>query len=231
MKIGIVGGGIGGLAVAWNLHYKSKGAIKVHIFEAEERCGGNVDTKYFDFGTGPGYEKEPLVRWCDMGVNDFNVSAYTNIVDVMNKIGFKKGEDYRKLEDSTTIIPAKGHAFTANSQADGKPDSWWGTKMPDKLREAVDSFMKIASNDTDKQEFHEKTLEEYIREQSKVHGWVEELGPEVIYPRVNGMYFTSSVTGARGMPFVAVMHYYKIQEGAGEKSTIGIILWAAPAIG
>lgn len=216
MIVGIIGGGIGGLAVAWNLSVVSKGAIKIHVFEAQDRFGGNADTKHFDFGTGPGSEDKPLQRWCDMGVNDFNIPAYQNIVKIMDHdLKFKKGVNYRNLEDSTTYYTNKGHAITANSQPNGKPDPWWGTAMPDDLRASVDGFMKTASADADDQKFHDYTMEQYIDEQSKHNGWVAALGPEVIYPRINGMYFTSSVTGPRKMPFAAVMHYYKIQEGGG----------------
>lgn len=218
MKVGIIGGGVGGLAVAWNLHFASKGAIEVHVFEAEDRFGGNAETKHFDFGNGPGFESDPLERWCDMGVNDFNTVAYQNIVEVMDKIGFVKGKDYLNLEDSTTYYTTKGHAITANSQPDGKPDPWWGTAMPEGLRKSVDSFMTVAGGDADNPKFHDYTMEKYIEEQSQAHDWVETLGPEVIYPRVNGMYFTSSSLGPRKMPFAAIMHYYKIQEGAGGKA-------------
>ncbi|MEM1352327.1 MAG: FAD-dependent oxidoreductase [Pseudomonadota bacterium] len=215
MKLGIIGGGVGGLAVAWNLHYASKGAIEIHIFEANDRFGGNADTMHFDFGNGPGYETTPLKRWADMGVNDFNIPAYQNIVAVMQQIGFVKGKDYRNLEDSTTYYTTKGHAMTANSQPNGQPDPWWGTAMPKDLRASVDSFMMNGGKDGKNPKYSDYTMEQYITEMTQTYGWDERLGPEVIYPRVNGMYFTSGPLGPRSMPFAAVMHYYSIQEGAG----------------
>ncbi|KIN61588.1 Amine oxidase [Sulfitobacter noctilucae] len=220
MKLGIIGGGIGGLAVAWNLNTDKDNNImladaEIHIFEAEDRFGGNAETKEFNFGNGPGFEKEPLIRWADMGVNDFNIPAYLNIVDVMKKIGFTKGKDYRNLEDSTTYYNTMGHAMTANSTPDGKPDPWWGTAMPEDLRASVDDFMKTGGADGDNEKFHDYTMEDYINYGTETYKWDPRLGPEIIYPRVNGMYFTSGPLGPRAMPFAAVMHYYKIQEGAG----------------
>ncbi len=223
--VGIIGGGVGGLAVAWNLCWDKAGNLRdnipeIHIFEKDRRLGGNAKTMQFDFGNGPGFETTKLTRWADMGVNDFNTAAYQNIVDVMKQIGFtKENGDYRKLEDSTTYYNTKGHAVTANTYeaADGSErlDPWWGTAMSEELYQSVASFMKIAGTDGADPKFHDYTLEQYIDEQSKNHNWVKELGPEVVYPRVNGMYFTSGPLGPRSMPFAAVMHYYKIQEGAG----------------
>jgi len=71
-RIGIIGGGVGGLAVAWNLYYKLKNAgitPDINVFEANSRFGGNADTKKFNFGKGPGSEDKDLLRWADMGVN------------------------------------------------------------------------------------------------------------------------------------------------------------------
>ncbi len=220
MKLAIIGGGVGGLAVAWNLNTDKDNNIKlanaeIHIFEAEDRFGGNAETKEFNFGNGPGFENDPLIRWADMGVNDFNIPAYENIVQVMTKIGFTKGKDYRNLEDSTTYYNTKGHAMTANSQSDGTPDPWWGTAMPADLRKSVDDFMKTGGADGGDPKFHDYTMEDYINYGTEKYKWDPRLGPEVIYPRVNGMYFTSGPLGPRAMPFAAVMHYYKIQEGAG----------------
>ncbi len=221
--VGIIGGGIGGLAVAWNLVVEGQdsGTIpEIHIFEKNDRFGGNANTKQFDFGKGPGYEDAPLMRWADMGVNDFNTAAYQNIVKVMDQIGFtKENGSYRNLEDSTTYFNTKGHAVTSNTYKDANGadqlDPWWGTAMAPDLYASVTSFMEIGGKDAELPKFHDYTMEQYIQEQSPVHNWVPELGPEVIYPRVNGMYFTSGPLGPRSMPFAAVMHYYKIQEGAG----------------
>ena len=219
MSIAIIGGGVGGLAVAWNIHetFKAAGLAipPIQVVEKNERFGGNADTRHFDFGKGPGYEDKPLRRWADMGVNDFNIPAYKNIVRVMEQIGYVKGKDYRNLEDSTTYYTTTGHAMTANSQPNGDADPWWGTAMPPELRASVDSFMMIAGKDGSDPKFHDYTMEQYITEQTPAHKWDPRLGPEVIYPRVNGMYFTSGPLGPRKMPFAAVMHYYSIQEGAG----------------
>ncbi len=211
MKIAIIGGGIGGLAVAYELKMQAKkGGLPppdLIVIEAQPRFGGNADTMNFTFGDGP---DGPLVRWADLGVNDFNATAYTEIVKVMNQINFKFGVDYKPLEDSTSYYTGDGSLFFTDNT---KP--WWGTGIDPVLKKTVDSFMSIASKDLNDPKYHDYTLEKYIDEKSVVHGWDDRLGPWVIYPRVNGMYFTSSELGPRKMPFYAVMHYYQIQEGAG----------------
>jgi len=100
--------------VAWNLYYKLKDAgitPDINVFEANSRFGGNADTKTFNFGKGPGSEDKDLIRWADMGVNDFNIPAYKNIVEVMKQIGYtKENGNFRALEDSTTYYDTKGNA-------------------------------------------------------------------------------------------------------------------------
>lgn len=211
----VVGGGVGGLAVAWNLTVQAiqNGVAppSILLVEASNRWGGNADTFNFTFGTGP--NGKPMNRWCDLGVNDFNVTAYTKIVGVMNTIGFKYGVDYKQLEDTTCYFTADGSlAFTDNGS------SWWGTQMNQSLLNSANSFMAVAGNDATKNaaKFQNYTIEHYINEQGPLQNppWDPDLGPMVIYPRINGMYFVSEL-GPRSMPFLAVMHYYAIQEGAG----------------
>jgi uncharacterized protein len=211
----IVGGGVGGLAVAWNLTVQAQqnkvAPPTITLVEASGRWGGNADTFQFTFGTGP--DGKELDRWVDLGVNDFNKTAYTLIVGVMNTIGFVEGTNYKPLEDSTCYFTADGSlAFTDNGT------SWWGTEMNPTLAQSANSFMTVAGNDAAKNptKFATYTIERYIDEQGPLQNppWDPDLGPMVIYPRINGMYFVSEL-GPRSMPFLAVMHYYAIQEGAG----------------
>ncbi len=223
-RIVVIGGGVGGLAVAYNAASAlAPASPQITVVEAQDRFGGNADTAQFSFGEGPYFESAPFKRWADLGVNDFNTAAYTEIVKVMNAIGFVKGIDYLNLEDSTSYYSTDGKTyFTDNTITDSStPDPWWGTAMKDRLpngealAKSVADFMLVAGKDAENRDYASYTVEEYIDEMSPVHGWDERLGPLVIYPRINGMYFTSQATGPRKMPFAAVMHYYKIQEGAG----------------
>lgn len=211
----IIGGGVGGLAVAWNLTVQAQknkvAPPAITLVEASGRWGGNADTFQFTFGTGP--DGKVLNRWVDLGVNDFNTTAYTLIVDVMNTIGFAEGTDYKPLEYSTCYFTADGSlSFTDN------PEPWWGTEMNSSLAQSASNFMKLAGNDAVKNaaKFQNYTIKKYIDEQGPLQTppWDPDLGPQVIYPRINGMYFVSEL-GPRSMPFLAVMHYYAIQEGAG----------------
>jgi predicted NAD/FAD-binding protein len=219
----IVGGGVGGLAVAWNLTTQAiqNGVAPpaIAIVEASSRWGGNADTMFVDFGTGPGFPTNPLVRWVDLGVNDFNTTAYTNIVNVMNTIGFTFGVDYKNLEDSTSYYTTDGSICFTDSASDvANSGTWWGTTIDPNLAASAASFMTVAGNDakSNAQQFANYTIQQYIDEQGpkQTPPWSPDLGPKVIYPRINGMYFVSEM-GPLQMPFLAVMHYYAIQEGAG----------------
>lgn len=222
MRVAVIGGGVGGLAVAYNLAktFRKKGGEppEICVLEAGARFGGNAETMHFSFGTGP--DGKELRRWTDLGVNDFNKSAYVEIDKVMDEIGFVEGKDYRPLEDSTSYYTGDGAIFFTDNAA-----PWWGTGVDPALKASVDSFMSIAGRDLHDDTYRDWTLEQYVTERPNSPGpdgkpidWDPRLGPWVIYPRVNGMYFVSGETGAREMPFYAVMHYYHIQEGAGGKS-------------
>jgi len=214
MKIAVIGGGIGGLAVAYNLitEWRKKGSSgeppQVTVYEKSDRFGGNGDTVWFSLGKNS--EGKEIFRWADLGVNDFNAAAYTLIVGVMNEIGFLEGQDYRLLEDSTSYYTLDGSvAYTQGG------NSTPATEMPAGLAKSVDDFMDQAARDALQPKYASYSVEQYIEEVGK-NRWNPDLGPRVIYPRVNGMYFTDEVTPTN-LPLRAVMHYYIIQEGAGGK--------------
>jgi protoporphyrinogen oxidase len=76
MNIAIIGGGIGGLAVAYNLAKNwpaAKGAPPtITVYEATGRFGGNGDTVTFDLSIYPTIPNPTLyTRWADLGVNGF----------------------------------------------------------------------------------------------------------------------------------------------------------------
>jgi uncharacterized protein len=214
MKIAVIGGGIGGLAVAYNLIavWQAAGSNPatrpdVTVFEKSGRFGGNADTVQFSLGTDP--NGNSINRWADLGVNDFNATAYVEIVKVMNRIGYTEGVNYTLLEDTTSYYTLDGSvAYTLGG------DTSSVTAMPAALSDSVDGFMTQAAQDALLPQFASYTVEQYITEQGPIHGWDARLGPQVIYPRVNGMYFTDEVAPS-ALPLRAVMHYYMIQEGAG----------------
>jgi predicted NAD/FAD-binding protein len=218
-NIAIIGGGVGGLAVAYNVMQNWINAGKpqpqptVTVYEASNRFGGNGDTAHFTLGNLPNTNPaQPFNRWADLGVNDFNATAYTNIVAVMNTIGYTQGADYTFLEDSTSYYTLDGSiAWTTGTTLVDAPL----TDMPQALQAAVDAFMNQAAKDATNPTYANYTVEQYITEVfSQNTAYDPRLGPQVIYPRVNGMYFTDEIDSA-GLPLRAVMHYYAIQEGAG----------------
>jgi uncharacterized protein len=209
MKIAVIGGGIGGLAVAYNVMTEWRNATsapQVTVYEKLGRFGGNGDTVRFSLGKDS--KGKEILRWADLGVNDFNATAYRRIVGVMNDIGFQEGRDYRLLEDSTSYYTLDGSiAYTQGG------DSTSVTQMPACLADSVTDFMQQAAKDALLAKYANYSVRQYIEEVGK-NRWHWDLGPYVIYPRVNGMYFTDEVAPTE-LPLRAVMHYYVIQESAG----------------
>ena len=212
-NIAIIGGGVGGLAVAYNIITQwptGQTPPTVTVYEASGRFGGNGDTTQFTLGTVPNTSPvQAFNRWADLGVNDFNATAYTEIVDVMKTIGYSS---YSLLEDSTSYYTFDGSiVWTTGATLVDAPL----TDMPQALQNAVDAFMTQAATDAKNPTYANFTVEQYISQVfSQNPAYDPRLGPQVIYPRVNGMYFTDEIDSA-GLPLRAVMHYYAIQEGAG----------------
>ena len=104
MQIAIIGGGVGGLAVAYNLITmwpSSKGPLpSLTVYEKSGRFGGNGDTVSVSLGYDMHIFPDPpsYNRWADLGVNDFNKTAYVNIVEVMNAIGYYRIRAARGLD-------------------------------------------------------------------------------------------------------------------------------------
>jgi protoporphyrinogen oxidase len=161
MNIAIIGGGVGGLAVAYNLIKNwppANGAPPtITVYEASNRFGGNGDTVTFDLSFFPTIPNPtPFQRWADLGVNDFNKTAYVNIVEVMNEIGFT---GYAPLEDSTSYYTLDGSvAFKTGGGAFISPM----TVMPEVLSNASDAFMTQAAVDAQNPIYADYSVREYM---------------------------------------------------------------------
>ena len=204
MKIAIIGGGISGLATAYGLLTMNSGLreddrYEVTLFEEDDHLGGNGHTAHVSLGNDA--SGKPYNRWADLGINDFNYDTYKNIRQIMEKIGFSCGKDYRLLEDTACFYSLSGDLqYTV--------DGSWGTDMPASLEAEFERFKQAALVDIDDEAFQDKTVGDYLRSK----GFSDDLGRLVLYPRINGMYFVDE-TGPEDMPLIAVMHYYIIQEG------------------
>lgn len=99
-KVAIVGGGISGLAVAYELAKRAIEAdipLDIRVIEQSAFVGGNADTAVFSLGITKGFDRGDggieYVRWADLGVNDMNVNAYTYLTAAMEEMGFFRRDD------------------------------------------------------------------------------------------------------------------------------------------
>ena len=160
-RIAIIGGGVSGLAVAYNLlQQTTKFDCEIDIYEANEYLGGNADTALVDLGE----RKEPLsantrsneshlIRKADLGVDDLNMATYERIVRIMAEIGFT---DYRPLEDTACFFTLNGSKVLT---ADGELQH--GTSDPniavsDELASTYSKFIAAAATDIEDEEQKKK---------------------------------------------------------------------------
>lgn len=190
MKIAIIGAGISGLAVAY---YLSKSGAEVTLFEKSDRIGGNAHTIPVQIGN--------IVRWVDLGVNDFNAATYTNIVKMLNQLNVP----YKPLEDSISFSNCDG-SYTYTMDGEGN------TKMPEELRQEYDRFKNTAYIDINNPKYYYYSIAQYLKEKK----YSPEFARYNLYPRINGMYFVNETT-PEIMPFRGIMNYYALQEGFGNQ--------------
>ncbi|MGM0588761.1 MAG: FAD-dependent oxidoreductase [Bacteroidota bacterium] len=194
MSVAIIGAGVSGLLTAYLLNKQGK---KVDIFEKADRVGGNVDTAQVEVGGKH--------RWADLGVNDFNLNTYTHIKDLFKELDLLK--HCKKLEDSTSFANEdSSYSYTINQDI--------GEPMPDHLHQEYVRFSKQAPKDIHDHphKYNKFTVAEYLT----AKGYSKEFAEYNLYPRINGMYYVNDET-PKNMPITAVMHYYMLQEGFGDK--------------
>ena len=190
-RVAIIGGGLSGLAVAWNLRGSG---IAVDLYEITAQVGGNAYTANVAF--------DSVARFADLGVNDFNANSYTNIVEILDQLQIP----YLDLEDTACF-------YSEDDSILYTLDGRCGTQMSAKLSEGFAFFRQQAPADYLTGRFQNASIEQYLATPPYAP-YMSELAEQCIYPRVNAMYFCDE-TGARGMPFAAIMHYYMLQEGMG----------------
>ncbi len=106
-SIGIIGGGVSGLAVAYEIRRNAianKDSCKIDIFEKHPVIGGNADTVVVNLGNRRENSEFSTTyqRWADMGVNDINLTAYKRIEKIMKEIGYFDRDD---PELNKTMLP------------------------------------------------------------------------------------------------------------------------------
>jgi predicted NAD/FAD-binding protein len=190
----ILGAGISGLALAYYL--LEIGGYNVTIFEAQAEIGGNCRTFNLKLDDEAG---ALLVRWADMGVNDYNKTSYKNLDDLMQATGYIEG---LPLEDTESYGNPDGSVCYTN---DGK----YFTPMPADISADSARFQQEAFVDWQDPQYAYFTLNDYVT----AKGYSADFINNNLYARVNGMYFCSGAPAE--MPFRAVMSYYSLQEGYG----------------
>ncbi|MGD1856148.1 MAG: FAD-dependent oxidoreductase [Leptolyngbyaceae cyanobacterium] len=211
MKVAIIGAGICGLLTAYLLQ-KKKPDASITLFEKRDRVGGNVHTVKFAVGQ-PGNQVQ--YRWADLGVNDFNIVTYKNIVALLDELGVA----YKSIEDSAAYSSLDG-AIAYVIDPGYRAGSRHATTMPAAVQKGFDNFSKQAPIDCQDPTFAEFSIADYIQYRNAHNSdndpefYPAEFVRYNLYPRINGMYFVHDTTPST-MSFVAIMGYYSLQEGFG----------------
>jgi predicted NAD/FAD-binding protein len=196
MKIAVIGAGVSGLGVAYQLVQDQTQQHEITIFEKDSVTGGAAQTFPVQIGDE--------TRWADMGVNDFNAVTYTNLVNMLDLLNVP----YRPLSDTTSF-------FTLDNTFSYTIDGQWNTAMPASLNQEYERFKNEAPLDfidpEKSKKYADYSVEQYLQEKN----YSADFARYNIYPRINGMYFSHETTPA-AMPMRGVMHYYILQEGFGK---------------
>lgn len=227
-RVAIIGGGISGLSAAYFLR-KFGGAEprEIHLYEAKERMGGNADTVFVNLGQRRGRDTDgkgaPVVRWVDLGVNDFNADQYKLLMQLMAEIGF---HEYAALEDTACFYDEHASDVCTDDShlVHGVSDSRF--ELPEAVRAQSSRFFEQAGADYAPESttpaHYWMTVGDYVRSYRDAHLREPQVTDfdifveRVLLPRISAMYFTNDESPEQ-MPMVAVMNYYRLQEGHGDR--------------
>lgn len=204
-KVAIIGGGIGGLAAAHYLHgSQSPGGdvFSCEVFESSGRIGGNGLSAYFEAA----YEKP----FADLGVNDFNLTAYKHMATLlqdMKQAGYEVPTGALTDTDCFFTFPGQpGPDVVFTSQDLDNPTTPLAKDIVAGMQKLEGLALKVMTDPV----YLPMTVGEFLRAEE----FPEDFGTYYFLPRINGMYFMGSVVPAE-MPIRGVMNYYVLQEGIG----------------
>lgn len=211
--VAILGGGVAGLSAAYFLHGRTSAdgetIYRCTVFDVAERIGGNCYSAYLG---DDGYTK-PFV---DLAVNDFNTERYDLFMAVLAQLeqdGYPV--PHEPLIDTTTWTTPRGvtrgaRTYTAEQMAhwEEHPEEPW---LKDIARD-WDAFQAVAYDVLHEAKYATMSVDEFIAEQ----GYSEDFAEYNLRARINGMYYMND-RDPGSMPIRAVMSYYHLQEGIGDR--------------
>lgn len=211
MKVAIIGAGISGLLTAYLLKKKRPDA-SITLFEKNSQVGGNIHTVKCNVGNSNHLSAQ---RWADLGVNDFNIATYKNIVALLNELKVS----YKPLENSAAFSTLDG-SVSYVIDPEYKAGCRSSTTMSAAVQKGFDNFSQQAPLDYQDSRFAEFSVAQYIQYRNENNpDYDPDFYPAAfveynLYPRINGMYFVND-TAPSTMSFVAIMNHYCLQEGFG----------------
>lgn len=223
MKIAIIGAGVSGLVTAYYLK-RINPNVQVSIYEKASKVGGNADT----FNV---YLTKDIVRWVDMGVNDFNKATYKELNELWQLLGImndKLESPYcSPLINSASYSDDNGsHRYTID--VFGKVTVPPGSQVDSTIISSeMDRFKHTLAWWFDNQPDFKTTVGEWLQKYNFNPHFIQ----YNLYPRMNGMYFTmenspAGVAPPSQMPMWMVAHYYILQEGYSETQNADEDYWS-----
>ncbi|MEQ9081022.1 MAG: NAD(P)-binding protein [Sandaracinaceae bacterium] len=211
--VAILGGGVGGLSAAYFLHGRTSAdgqtVFRCTVYDISDRLGGNAYSAYLG---DDGYSK-PFV---DLAVNDFNTERYHIFMAVLAQLE-KEGYPvpHAPLIDTTSWYTPRGvtkgaREYTADEMAhwEQHPEKPWLKN----IAQDWDRFQAVAYDVLHDDKYATMSVDEFIAEQK----YSEDFAEYNLRARINGMYYVNDREPG-SMPIRAVMSYYHLQEGIGDR--------------
>jgi uncharacterized protein len=208
-RVAIIGGGLSGLAAAYTC--KAHG-VAFTVFEPAHHMGGNMRTlRGLDLGMDNGRS-----RWVDLGVNDFSLTGYVEMVKVMEQLKV----EHRALQDVASYSTIAGDGVPPAEIVTGYTlEKGWKTAASPAIEQGFEDFRKYCEAHIDELMRCEGDHVRYmtVAQFLEVSGLARntDFVNLCLYPRIAGMYFTSRVPPGE-LPFRVILHYYYLQEGLGK---------------
>ena len=201
-KVGIIGGGIGGVSTAWMLDQ----AADVHLFESSDQIGGHAMTRSLQYG-GETFA-------VDVGAQYFSPISYPGYIQLLEKVGLYLPNDPDR--SSTMQIET---TLTVFDQAHAHP-SFVAPHPKDRLWPIFDPLNFVGLNAFDVSLSHAKKLTAQGDWSVTLGDWIESLplSPhqknDILYPYLVAAIGCDKASGA-GLSALSVLFYVTQSLGGG----------------
>jgi len=190
-KVAVIGGGVSGLGVAYNLLKKvGSSRVNIQIFEKEAHLGGNCFTVNSSIGGS--------LTHLDVGVSDFNMNKYPLLSEVFEELNVNTAD----ISNLITWHGIDGKVMFTSKRLMSDP------ALGEMGKQARRYMKEVTADGLYNSRYVDYTLGEYVKEK----GYTKEFIHKFLHPVAKSCFFGDGTT-LNEMPLACMAKFHEIQHG------------------